>query len=70
MAKGSTQTQAALQSYECGTLPSAKSLASQLMAKPEISLAITELMQEAGLTKRYRLNKLRQIVDIPPLIFA
>lgn len=63
VANGRTQTQAAMNSFECGSLQSAKVIGSQLMDKPEIEMAISDLMAEAGLTKRYRLQRLRQHVD-------
>jgi hypothetical protein len=64
-AKGKTNTQAALASYEVTSMQSAKVIGSQLMGKPEIEMAINELMAEAGLTKRYRLRKVRQHIDHP-----
>lgn len=63
MARGKTQTQAAMNSFECGSLQSAKVIGSQLMDKPEIEMAISDLMTEAGLTRRYRIKKLKQHVD-------
>ncbi len=63
IANGKTQTEAALNSFECGSRESAKVIGSQLMAKPEIETAIADLMAEAGLTKRYRLQRLKQHVD-------
>jgi hypothetical protein len=64
-AKGKTNTQAALASYEVNSMQSAKVIGSQLMDKPEIEMAINELMAEAGLTKRYRFRKVRQHIDHP-----
>lgn len=63
VANGKTQTQAAMNSFECGSMQSAKVIGSQLMNKHEIEMAIHDLMAEAGLTKRYRLQRLRQHVD-------
>ena len=65
IAEGKTQTQAALNSHECSTLDSAKNLGSQLMARPDIQTAVAELMQEEGLTRRYRVQKLRTHIDHP-----
>lgn len=62
-ARGKNQTEAALAAYECGSRQSAKVIGSNLMRRPEIELAITDLMAEVGLTKRYRLSKLKQHVD-------
>jgi predicted transcriptional regulator len=65
IAEGKTQTQAALDSHECGSLDSAKNVGSQLMKQPDIQIAVSELMQEAGLTKRYRIQKLKSCIDHP-----
>ena len=63
IAAGKTQTQAALDSHECSSLDSAKSMGYQLMQKPDIQTAVAELMQEEGLTRRYRVQKLKGHVD-------
>ena len=65
ISEGKTQTQAALDSHECSSLDSAKSMGYQLMQKPDIQTAVAELMQEEGLTRRYRVQKLRSHVDHP-----
>ena len=65
VAEGKTQTQAALDSHECSSLDSAKSMGHQLMQKPDIQTAVAELMQEEGLTRRYRVQKLKGHIDHP-----
>ncbi len=62
-AEGKSGTEAALSAFDCGSREVAKQMAMKLKKKPEIECCITELMQEAGLTKRYRLQKLRQHID-------
>lgn len=62
-AKGKTNTQAALESYETTSRKSAKVIGSQLMDNPTIKMAIDELLNHHGLTKSYRISKLRQHVD-------
>jgi polyhydroxyalkanoate synthesis regulator phasin len=61
--KGKTNTQAALLSYDCNSLQSAKVIGSQLMSDPEINTAIQDLMTSEGLTRRYRVSRLKQHVD-------
>jgi hypothetical protein len=63
IAEGKTQTQAALDSHECSSLDSAKSMGHQLMQKSDIQIAVAELMQEEGLTRRYRVQKLKTHID-------
>ena len=62
-AKGKTATQAAMASYEAGSIESAKAIGSQLMKQAEITSAIEELMNVHGLTKDYRIGRLKTIVD-------
>jgi predicted transcriptional regulator len=63
VSKGSTQTQAALKAFECGSLQSAKTIGSQLLDKEKIKMAIDELMYLHGLTRSYRIQRLKQHVD-------
>lgn len=60
---GKTQTESALQSHDCQDRVSAKSIGWQLSNKPEIEKAIQDILQEEGLTKRYRIKKLKGHVD-------
>jgi hypothetical protein len=62
-AKGKTATQAVMNSYETSSRKSAKVIGSQLMAKPEIQMAISELMEYHGLTRSYRIRRLKDHVD-------
>jgi len=61
--EGKTQTQAAMNSFDVTTRDSAKNIGSQLMAKPDIQMAVSELMQEEGLTRRHRVKRLKDHVD-------
>ena len=70
VSQGKTQTQAAMDSYDVTSRESAKSLSSQLMAKPEIQMSITELMDYCGIDKPYRIRRLKQIIDSSDLNIA
>jgi len=70
IAQGKTQTQAAMDSYEVTSRESAKAMGSQLMAKPEIQMSITELMDYCGIDKPYRIRRLKQIIDASDLNIA
>lgn len=61
--KGKTNTQAALASYEVGSMQSAKVIGSNLMDNPKVKMAIEELMEHHGLTRSYRIQKLKNHVD-------
>ena len=63
IAEGKSQTQSAIDAYEVSSIASAKALGSQLMKKPEISSAVSEWMNYHGLTKDYRVQKLKKHVD-------
>lgn len=63
VAKGKTATQAALSSFDVSSMNSAKVMGSQLMDKPEIKMAINELLDYHGLTKSYRVQKIKGHVD-------
>ena len=60
---GKNQTQAALEAFECGTHASAKTKGCELMKDNDIQKAISEIMQEEGLTRRYRIKRLKYHVD-------
>jgi transposase len=62
-AKGKSNTQAALETYEAKSRTTAKVIGSQLMEKENVKLAIDELMDVHGLTKSYRVSRLRDHVD-------
>jgi hypothetical protein len=64
-ARGKNNTQAALMSYECGSTQSAKVIGCNLMAEPNINAAIAELMEVHGLSRTYRVKKLKGFVDHP-----
>jgi len=63
-AKGMTNTDAALESYKVSSRNSAKVIGSQLMAEPEIKMALNELM-DTYLPQHYRIRKLRTHADNP-----
>jgi hypothetical protein len=64
-AKGKTNTQAVLSSYEVGSMQSAKVIGSNLMDKSNVRQAIDELMEIHGLSRSYRIQRLKQHVDNP-----
>jgi phage terminase small subunit len=63
IAEGKSQTQSAMDAYEVSSLASAKALGSQLMKKPKIEAAVSEWMDYHGLTKDYRVQRLKKHVD-------
>ncbi len=62
-AQGLSNVQAVQSAYNVTSLQSAKSLGTTLMKKPEIKQSIEELMNCQGLSRRYRVQKLKQHVD-------
>lgn len=60
--KGKTSTNAALESFETKNRESAKTIGVQLMQKPEIKVALNDLL-ENKIPQVHRVTKLRQHVD-------
>lgn len=63
IAGGKSQTQAAFESFEVSNRASAKALGNQLMKKPSVNAAITDLMDYHGMGRSYRVGRLKQHVD-------
>ena len=63
VAEGKSRTQAAMDSFDVSSRESAKALQNTLMQKDDIRLAIAELLDIYGLTRGYRINKLKTHID-------
>jgi transposase len=63
VAEGKSRTQAAMDSFDVSTRASAKAMQNVLMQKDDIKIAIAELMDIFGLTRGYRINKLKSHID-------
>lgn len=61
--EGKSRTQAAMDSFDVSTRASAKAMQNVLMQKDDIKIAIAELMDIFGLTRGYRINKLKNHID-------
>ncbi len=61
--KGKNNMQAVMNSYEVTSKESAKAMGTKLMDNPEIRQAIDELMEASGLSRSYRVQKLKEHVD-------
>jgi phage terminase small subunit len=70
VANGMSQTQSAINAYETSSMASAKSLGSQLMKKPKIDAAISELMEYHGMGRHYRVQKLKEHLDSPDPVIS
>ena len=64
-ARGKTNLDAAMKSFEVTSRESAKVLGSNLMDKDTIRLALDEVMDQEGMGKRYRIERLKTCVDHP-----
>ena len=65
VANGESATNAALSSFDCNSRDSAKTVGKELMRRDDINAAISTLMQEEGLTRRYRVQRLKSHIDHP-----
>jgi predicted transcriptional regulator len=65
ISEGKTQTAAVMESFDVTTRDSGKSLGSKLMQRSDIQTAVSEIMQQEGLTRKYRVQKLKTHIDSP-----
>ena len=63
IAEGKTQTDAAMSSFDVTTRDSGKTIGCRLMKQSDIQTAVSEIMQQEGLTRKYRVQKLKTHVD-------
>ena len=63
LAEGQSKTQAATLAYDTTTIDSARTIGKRLSADSDIQTAVSEILQRNGLTKQYRVNRLRELVD-------
>jgi predicted transcriptional regulator len=60
---GTSQTQSAVAAFDVGSYDSAKAIGNRLMKDPDITLAITTIMDSQGLTRSHLIKRLRHHVD-------
>lgn len=60
--EGKSSTQAAMDGYNCSSVESAHSIGVKLSGDPDIKTAISDLMHEAGIGRRRRIERLRDVV--------
>ena len=65
--EGKSGTAAALQAYDCGSVESAKAIGSRLANDPDVSTAINNLMHQEGIGRRYRVKRLRDVINAADL---
>ncbi len=65
VASGMSPTAAAFETYDCTTRDSAKQIGKKLMAIDDIRGSIEELCNDCGLTRGYKIRKLKSHVDNP-----
>ena len=63
LTSGRTKTESAALSYDTSTIDSARTIGKRLSADSDIQTAVSEILQRNGLTKQYRVNRLRELVD-------
>jgi transposase len=63
VAEGKSRTQAVMDSFDVSNRASAKAMQNVLMQKDDVKIAIVELMDIFGLTRGYRINKLKSHID-------
>ena len=63
LADGQSKSRAAALAYDTSTVDSARTIGKRLSADSDIQTAVSEILQRNGLTKQYRVNRLRELVD-------
>lgn len=64
-ASGKTNAIAVMSAYDVASKESAKAMGTKLMDKPDVRLAIDDLMEAQGLGRAYRVQKLKGFVEHP-----
>ncbi len=67
---GKSNMVAVKSAYDVTSNESAKALGTTLMKDPDISVAIQDLMSQEGITRRRRIQRLRDMVECPDLSVA
>ena len=65
LASGKSKTEAAEIAFDVSTAASARAIGKRLASNSDIQTGVSEILQLSGLTKTYRVNRLRQLVDSP-----
>lgn len=63
--EGKSPTQAAMEAYDVSTRASGKSLGLAMTKDPDICKAIEDLLFERGLSRAYRIDRLKWLMDHP-----
>jgi hypothetical protein len=67
VSSGMSKTNAALAVYDVKDRASAKTIGQRLGADPDLQISIQNLLHEEGIGRRYRVQKLKQVIDSPDL---
>ena len=68
--EGKSSSASALEAFNCGSIQSAKAMGSKLAGDPDIQLAISDLMHQEGIGRRYRVKRLRDVINAADLGIA
>ena len=64
-AEGQSNTAAAMTAFDVTSRESAKAIGHKLAQDPDVNLALADLMAQEGLTRRHRVQRLRDAIDHP-----
>ena len=65
--EGKSNTSAALDAFNCGSVESAKTIGIRLAGDPDVTTAIHDLMHQEGIGRRYRVKRLRDVINAADL---
>lgn len=68
--EGKSSTQSALDAFDVSSVESAHQIGIKLSHEPDIELAIQDLMAQEGISRRYRVQRLRTVINAKDLGIA
>ena len=65
--EGKSQTESAMQAYDCSDRESAKAIGHRLSKEPDVAVAMADLMAQEGIPRRRRVQKLKDMIECKDL---
>ena len=63
LAEGKSKTESALVAYDCTSRETAKVLGCRMAKDPDVAAALTDIMSQEGISRRRRIQRLRDLIE-------
>jgi len=63
LAEGKSKTESALVAYDCTSRETAKVLGYRMAKDPDVAAALTDIMSQEGISRRRRIQRLRDLIE-------